>query len=95
MHLTVFPHSDNIDAVFGTDIQLPDALAAPFGRRLQFGDAAVRRKFDKIQNTGRSQGLRQLDAGLTFRHDDMIRADLFQRAALRLVGGFTHNSLHA
>ena len=53
------------------------------------------RKLDKVQNARRGQRLRQLDAGLTFRHDDTIRPDLFQRAALRLVGGLAHDALHA
>ena len=42
--LSVLPHGDDVDAVFCADIQLPDALAAPFGRRLQLGNAAVRAK---------------------------------------------------
>ena len=50
MHLSVLPHGNDVDAVFCADIQLTDALAAPFGRRLQLGNAAVRGKLNKVQN---------------------------------------------
>ena len=95
VYLSVFPHGDDVHAVFCADIQLPDALAAPFARRLQLGNAAVRRKLDKVQNARRGQRLRQLNAGFTFRHDDMICPDLFQRPALCFVGGLAHDALHA
>ena len=95
MDLAILTHGNDVDAVFCADIQLPDALAAPFGRRLQLGDAAVGRKLDKIQNARRGQRLRQLDAGLTLRHDDAVGPDLLKRAALRLVGGLAHDGLHA
>ena len=41
---------DDIDAVFGADVEFAQRLSEPAFRRRDFGNAAVLRQLDKIQN---------------------------------------------